>query len=233
MEVQGCIFDLDGTLLDTVESIATCANQALEQYGFSSHPIEKYNYFAGDGQVELLRRALQAAGDTKGRYLEQVIETYTELFREGCMYHVEPYEGITDLLLRLRQKKIKIAVLSNKDDKNVKDMIERFFPDGMFQYVAGRKNGIPKKPDPAGVKVIQKKLGLEEDKCVYIGDTNTDMLTGKNAKAITVGVTWGFRKREELQECHPYAIIDKPGDLLEIIDSLECLDKEKRKGIER
>lgn len=231
MKVQGCIFDLDGTLLDTVESIARCANQALEAYGFSGHATEKYNYFAGDGQVELLRRALKASGDEQGTYLDRVIETYTKLFQEGCMYHVKPYDGIVDLLQNLQQKGMKLAVLSNKDDQNVKDMIARFFPKGMFQYVAGRRKGIPKKPDPSGVALILKEWKIQPEQCIYMGDTNTDMQTGRNAHAITIGVTWGFRLREELQQCHPYAIIDQPQELLRLIDSSCVREKEKRKGM--
>ncbi|CDD55401.1 MAG TPA: HAD family hydrolase [Bacteroides sp.] len=216
MRYKACIFDLDGTTTDSVGAIAHTANLVLEKYGLPAQPEEAYKHFAGDGQFELIKRALRAAGDTKLEYYDAVMADYIEEFRTGCTYNVVPYDGILPMLEELKRMGIKTATLSNKRHDNVIHVVETVFGDGLFDVVMGQSDDIPKKPAPDGVYKILDKLGVDVSQCLYIGDTNTDIFTGKNAGADTVGVTWGFRGREELEEAGAVYIVDSPEQILEI-----------------
>ncbi|WP_099468023.1 HAD family hydrolase [Konateibacter massiliensis] len=215
---KGCIFDLDGTLADTVESIAYSANRAIQECGFEPNPVEAYKLFAGDGADKMLERGLIAAGDENLRCFEQVKQRYKEIFEKDCMYKVKPYEGIPELLKELKDKNIKIAVLSNKPHKRTVDVIESLFGKDYFDIIMGQSKHIKRKPSPDGALIIADEFGLLTNECIYIGDTNTDMITGKSANMFTVGVTWGFRDRQELEENYADLIIDSPLELLEIED---------------
>ena len=205
-----CIFDLDGTLASTLESMAVAANRVLREMNLPEQPTESFKYFAGDGAKELCRRCLRAAGDAECSQYEEMYRKYREYFSETCMYKVVPYEGIPELLEKLKAAGIKISVLSNKPHARTVENIEAVFGKGYFDIVAGQKDDVPKKPDPAGVNRILEEFGCKPEECLYFGDTNTDMQTGLNAKAHTVGVTWGFRDRAELEAFHPDFVIDDP-----------------------
>jgi len=151
---KACIFDLDGTLTDSVESIAYSANRALEMCGLKPNPVESYKQFAGDGVDEMLSRSLIAAGDTKLEYLEQVQEYYRDLFAKDCMYHVKPYDGIVELLKELKDKNIKIAVLTNKPHARAVDVIETIFGRDYFDIIVGQSRHINRKPSPDGALII-------------------------------------------------------------------------------
>lgn len=215
--MKAVIFDLDGTLADSLESIAYCTNRALAKYGFAPFDKERYKYFVGDGAAELIRRALRHSGDEALEYYDRVKAEYDILFEADCMYKVEPYEGIVELLHTLKERGIKIAVLSNKPHERTKDVIRTLFGEGLFDVVQGQVETMRKKPSPDGVYHIVKQLGIEIADIVYAGDTNTDMQTGKSAGAFTVGVLWGFRDRKELEENHADAIIAAPHELVQYI----------------
>lgn len=215
---KACIFDLDGTLTDSVESIAYSANRAMEEYGVKPNPVESYKHFAGDGADKMLERSLIAAGDKNLEVLEKVKQRYKELFEKDCMYKVEPFDGIEELLKELKNKNIKIAVLSNKPHNRAVDVVEAVFGKDYFDIIMGQSEHIERKPSPDGALIIADELGLLTNECIYIGDTNTDMITGKSANMFTVGVTWGFRNRQELEEYNADYIIDTPLQLLEIED---------------
>ncbi len=214
---KACIFDLDGTLLDTVESIAYSANRALKKCGFSEHPIEEYKMFAGDGQLELIRRCVKASGGNNATDVDNVMKEYIKLFKNDCLYHVKPYEGITELLRELKNHDIKVNVLSNKAHINVIYIIDEIFGKDSFDIVMGQQESIERKPSPEGALIIAERLNVKPEECIYIGDTNTDMKTGKSAGMYTIGVTWGFRDYEELREQQPDGIIDKPEEILSIL----------------
>lgn len=214
---RACIFDLDGTTLDTLESISTTANQALEKYGFQPHPQECYKLFAGDGQAELVKRALKAAGDEALLSFDDVMQEYIQLFKTGCKYQVQPYAGIRELLQALKKQGLQIAILSNKVHQNTCTAVEDVFGVGYFDYILGQKPEYERKPSPEGVQIILDALGVAADECVYIGDTSTDMQTGKSANLYTVGVTWGFRSEAELVTNGADAIIHKPEELLYLL----------------
>lgn len=212
--MKAVIFDLDGTLADTLASIAYCMNRAIGRFGFAPFEEERYRYFVGDGVVELIRRTLAAAGDGELVYFDRVKQVYDEIFEADCMYMVEPYGEIVDLLRCLGEKGIRTAVLSNKPHERTLDVVHSLFGEDAFDVVLGQSPEVKRKPDPAGVYWIAERLGLGLRDILYVGDTNTDMETGKAAGVFTLGVLWGFRDREELVAAHADAVIGRPLELL-------------------
>lgn len=217
---QGCIFDLDGTLVNSIKAIAYTANFTLKKYGLGPVDEEHYKIFIGDGYKKLIERALIYCGDKDLVHYEDGLVTYMEYFKVYCMYEVKAYDGIKDMLDYLKNKHIKIAVLSNKPHERTLDNVEGIFGIGYFHRVAGEKDGVKRKPDPEGAIITAKELGVLPEHCLYIGDTNTDMKTGIAAGMDTVGVTWGFRNREELESYHPKYVIDYPNEIIEIIKKI-------------
>lgn len=211
---KAVIFDLDGTLADTIASITYCGNLALSRFGLSSFGEEDYKHFVGDGAAMLIRRALLAAGDERLEHFDEVYETYLEIFAKDCMYQVKPYEGICALLEELKRLSVRIAVLSNKPDRDSLRVVEALFGKGYFDFVQGQRADIPRKPDPAGVYRIMEAFVLPAGDFLYVGDSGVDMKTGRAAGIFTVGVLWGFRDRKELVENGADAVISKPLELL-------------------
>lgn len=211
--IRCCIFDLDGTLLNTLEALNYAVDRTMEHFGYGPVDTAHIKQFVGDGYQKLLERALLFNGDAALTHYEESQGVYMDIFSENSMYHVRPYDGIPELLAGLKERGIKTAVLSNKPNRQAVDNIETVFGKGYFDYVAGERPGIPRKPDPAGVHLILEEFGMKPEECLYFGDTNTDMKTGLSAGATTVGVTWGFRGREELESYHPQYVIDGPGEV--------------------
>lgn len=214
---KAVVFDLDGTLSDSLDSITISANKAIGAFGFAPYDRERYRYFVGDGADELLRRCLLHDGDEKLEYFERVKEEYKKVFAQYCMYHVKPYDGIRELLQELRGRGVKLAVLSNKPHPRTLDVISALFGEDTFDCVVGQKPEMERKPSPAGVFAIAKELSVRPEEMLYVGDTSTDMKTGKGAGAFTVGVLWGFRDRKELEENRADAIISHPSELIKYL----------------
>ena len=215
---RGCIFDLDGTLLNTLAALTLTTNLTLKTLGLGPILEEQTKQFVGDGYVKQLERALAYCGDGSLIHLEEAKKIYMELFKEHCMYELKPYDGIVDLLLWLKNQGYKLAVLSNKPHDRTVENVEGIFGAGYFDVVQGEVPGIPKKPSPEGVFAVLGRLGLKASECLYLGDTNTDMQTGENAGLDTVGVTWGFRDREELSSFRPRYLADHPLDVRHLIE---------------
>lgn len=215
--IRCCIFDLDGTLLNTVTALAYTTSLVLEHFGYGPITEAQIKRIVGDGYKCQMERALRLAGDEALTHFEESLPLYLELFSKHCLYGVKPYDGIPELLEELKKRDIRIAVLSNKPHPQAVENIETIFGKGYFDVVAGEQPGTPKKPDPAGVYNILSALDVKPEECLYFGDTATDMKTGLNAGLTTVGVTWGFRGREELESCHPQYIIDRPMEAAERI----------------
>lgn len=220
------IFDLDGTLADTIQSIAYSTNKTLEYFGYRPHKEEDYNYFVGDGAPVLIERALKAAGDKDCKDYEKVLKKFREIFRNDSLYKVKAYAGIPETLEEIKKRGYKIAVLSNKPHENTIDVVRFLFGNAYFDYVKGHTQDVPKKPNPQGAFLVAEKLGIKPRECIYVGDTNTDMQTGNNANMYTVGVLWGFRDRKELEDNFAQSIIAKPEELL----TLKILDKDESEG---
>lgn len=221
MKKRAVIFDLDGTVADTLESIAYSANMTLEALGLKKRPVEEYNYYAGDGADVLVKRALKVACGSDERAQELFPDArakYKEVFEKYCMYHVKPFDGIIEMLDGLKAQGIKIGVLSNKPHERTVVVVNELFGESYFDLVCGQREGIPKKPDPSGARIMLKDFGVEPEECLYVGDTNVDMQTGKNTGMFTVGVLWGFRDREELENNKADAIIAHPLELLNYVD---------------
>lgn len=215
-----CIFDLDGTIADTVESIAHVGNQTLRAFGLPEIPVKDYNFYAGDGADVQVKRMLAAVpGGDKVDY-EEVRTQYRKWFAENPFYHVKPYDGILELLEGLKAQGIKIAVLSNKPHGAAVEVVHKIFGQDMFHKIQGQTSEIPRKPSPIGALAVAKEFGALPQECLYCGDTNTDMDTGKAAGMFTIGVTWGFRPRTELEEHHADKIVDQPSEILEMAS--EC-----------
>lgn len=211
---RAVIFDLDGTLSDSIQSIKYSGDKTMEAFGYGPFSVEQYKYFAGDGAANLVRRALEAGGDTKLSHFAEAYPLYREIFKENCMFRVRPYEGIRELLAALKAQEVKIAVLSNKPHAETVNVIESLFGKGCFDVIQGQKENVAIKPSPEGAFQILGQLGLDTSEVVYLGDTATDMKTGKNAGFFTVGALWGFRDRQELEEGGADAVISHPLELL-------------------
>ncbi len=214
---KAVIFDLDGTLSDSIQSIKYCADQAVARFGCGPFSVEQYHYFVGDGAANLVKRALAAGGDTSPEHFEEAFAIYRDIFRENCMYEVRPYDGICELLASLKGQGIKIAVLSNKPHEETINVVESLFGKGYFDVIQGQKENVAIKPSPEGAFRILERLGLKPSELLYLGDTATDMKTGKNTGAFTVGALWGFRDQKELEEGGADAIIAHPLELLDFV----------------
>ncbi|MCM1024849.1 MAG: HAD family hydrolase [Roseburia sp.] len=215
---RAVIFDLDGTLSDSIASLKYCGDRALAPFGYGPFPESDYKYFVGDGAANLVKRALIKAGDEKLTHFEEAFARYKDFFAADCMYQVKPYDGIPELLTELKRKGLKTAVLSNKPHLQTLEVIHTLFGEDCFDLIQGQQEGLPIKPDPAGVFRILGQLGLTAADLLYLGDTATDMKTGKSAGAFTVGALWGFRDRRELEEGGADAVIAHPLELLEYVN---------------
>ncbi len=230
---KAVIFDLDGTLADTLESIARCTNRAMGDFGLPPLETERFRRFVGDGARTQVTRALRAAGDPEGGalsepdddgyltrpvHLEPVLQRYMEYFKTGCTYRVRPYDGMEALLALLRERGVRTAVLTNKPHPNAVDVVESVFGAGSVDVIQGQEPSFQKKPSPEGVYRVLEKLNVKADEALYVGDSCVDMDTGKNAALQTIGVLWGFRDAEELTAHGADALIGRPDELLLYIE---------------
>ncbi len=217
--IRACIFDLDGTLLNTVESIRYYLNSTLERYGIPPITEEQTKVFVGEGALNLTKRAMRAGGvDTESleglSLSHRICEEYSDIYDKNPYYLTEPYGGITDAVLALKAKGIKLAVISNKPDPTVKQLVKNNFPE-VFDIVEGAMKERPLKPDPSAVLSICDRLGAIPSETAYFGDTATDMKTAKNYGAkLAVGVLWGFRKKEELISAGADMLLTSPDEIL-------------------
>ncbi len=208
------IFDLHGTILDTIHTIAHYGNDALSHFGLPGHDTEKYKYYAGNGAETLVHRMLSAHELDTPENFQNVFSYYMEQYNQNTLYKTCHFQGMPETLKALKEMGVKLAVVSNKPDSTVQPLMPQFFEDGLFDYVFGARKNVPIKPNPAAVNEILSLCGLSPEEAVYVGDTGTDMETGKNAGIFTVGVLWGFRSEAELKENGADAIIKTPNALL-------------------
>lgn len=214
---KACIFDLDGTLTDTLESLTYSVNATLRELGLKQITDTQCKAFVGNGARRLIEQSLQAAGDPNANRIDEAMEVYGRIFKTYCTYHVAPYEGIVDMLQELKREGVQLAVLSNKPHMQTKDVVATFFEEDTFARVYGQQEGVPRKPDPAAVHMILEDLKVKGEECLYIGDSDVDMQTGCSAGVPAVGVTWGFRTKEVLIEHGATYIVDKPEEIISIV----------------
>ena len=198
--IKACIFDLDGTLTNTLPTISYYANGALEKNGFSTFGEESYKYFVGNGAKTLVERMLTEQGAMNEENFSRVFGDYNAAYDAAPLYKTEVYDGIYELLRELRTRGIQTAVLSNKPDFATVSVVKHFFGD-LFDIAHGAREGIALKPSPDGALSLMRELGLSSPaEILYVGDTSVEMDTGKSAGFYTVGVKWGFRTEEQLRE---------------------------------
>ena len=212
-----CIFDLDGTVLDTIHTIAHYANSALVKHGVEPIETNEYKYLVGTGMVNLIKKMLHFRSCYTDELFERVLRDYDEAYNADVSYKTVIFEGLKEKLDALKSEGLKLAIVSNKPDLPTRLVVNKLYGDSYFDYVTGKRDGVPLKPDPTAVHGVMKRFGVSADECVYVGDTSTDMHTGKNAGIYTVGVLWGFRGESELREGGADAIVSTPDELYSAI----------------
>ncbi len=210
---KACIFDLDGTLTDTLDSLTFSVNESLQEMKLPKITEDQCRLFVGNGARVLMEKALEAAGADPAERIEEAMEVYGRIFDANCTYHVIPYEGIREMLDTLKNGNVSLAVLSNKPHRQTVHVVESIFGTGYFQQIQGQQEGIPRKPDPTAVLQTAKKLHVRPEETLYVGDSEVDIATGNAANMKTIGVTWGFRSREALKEAGAKWIVDTPGEI--------------------
>ncbi|MBR5296027.1 MAG: HAD family hydrolase [Clostridia bacterium] len=212
------IFDLDGTLFNTTEAMKTCGNEALQRLGLPLLEGADYASFSGAGVEEYVNSILDKVGDREHHNARLFWEYYTSKNEAEQTELIFPYDGIKELLFDLKERGIRLAVLSNKNENACIPIIKEKFGEGIFDLVRGERKNTPPKPDPTGALETMEFFSALPEECLYVGDTQVDMLTGKNAKIPTVAVLWGYRTKEVLSQYSPEFFAEKPEDILHLIE---------------
>lgn len=212
MKYDLVIFDLDGTILNTLEDLRDSLNYALDRMGFPERSLEEVRNFVGNGIRKLIERALPQGGDDKT--VEEMLVLHRDYYQVHCADKTRPYDGISEMLAKLKQRGIQLAVLSNKPDYAVKILCDKYFP-GIFDKAYGFREGIERKPSPEAVFALLEEFGVPREKAVYVGDSEVDVQTAKNAGLDMMIVEWGFRDREFLIESGAVNLVSVPSEILE------------------
>jgi phosphoglycolate phosphatase len=211
------IFDLDGTLLDTVADLGNSCNHVFTEAGFPTHPIDAYYKFVGNGIAKLIERALPAEEAT-AENIEKLLPPFRAYYNLHMADDTKPYRGVCELLAELQQKGVAIAVASNKYQAATENLVKKYFPEINFVAVFGQRDNVPVKPDPAIVRDIQQAAGIEDTaEIIYIGDSLVDLNTARNSNVEFAAVTWGFCPRESLAENNPAHIADTIEELRAVL----------------
>ena len=203
--IRGVLFDLDGTLVNTLDDIACAMNRALRLHGLKEYAVKDYCYMVGNGARVLTDRAV----GSRKELAADVLKDYQAYYETHNQVVSAPYSGIPELLEALREQGLLCMVLSNKPDADTRHVISHYFGDGLFTLVRGQKEGVPLKPDPAAALAEAAEAGLKPEEILYLGDTSVDVTCARRAGMHAVGVTWGFRERQELEEAGAEYIIDR------------------------
>jgi phosphoglycolate phosphatase len=214
-KIKAVLFDLDGTLLDTIDDIADSANYALEHFGYPAHPVGAYRYFVGQG-VDRLLCAIMPEGARTPENIDSLTKVYVERYNAHSLDKTRPYDGIAEAVKKLREAGLKLAVISNKPEQATKNTVSGMFPEGLFDFLAGARPDVPLKPDPAIVRIVLDEFGISSDEAFFVGDTSVDLATAKNARCPSIGVAWGFRP-EEVTEAD--FVIGDPSELPGLVAS--------------
>ena len=216
MNEKAIIFDLDGTLIDSLTDIALCANEVLKEFDYPTHEIEDYKKFVGGGALFLMKNC--SPDNLLDDEIYKLFERFKEVYDTAVYTNTKPYDGVYELLDELTNRDYKIGVLSNKPHEFTIKYVEKFFDKYELQEVHGQKEHIPKKPDPAGAINIANSFNLSRENILFVGDSDVDMQTATNAKMIAVGVEWGFRGVDELIEHGAKHIVKTPLDILDLLE---------------
>jgi phosphoglycolate phosphatase len=211
------VFDLDGTIVDSLVDLAQSTNKGLEKAGLPVHDISAYRQFVGNGRDVLIQKAM---GDyAEDESLKNIVrKNFDDEYKIHCNDNTSSYEGCSEMLKGLTEKGIATAVLSNKPDEFVEEILKKIYPEHKFQEAWGNKPEMPRKPDGTALKVMLEKLNFKQAECLYIGDSDVDVFTANNAGVDMIGVEWGFRGREELLSAGAKAVVKTPAGILEYLN---------------
>ena len=218
MQYKAVIFDLDGTLVDSLADLSDSVNLMLESYGFPTHEMEKYRYFVGNGSKKLMERTLPRDKAASAQFVEEALVKYKAIYKDRLLEKTRPYNGVLELLAELKSRGIPLAVCTNKHNDAALTIVKILFAPGTFEEVLGDRPGFPKKPNPATPLEIASHLGVKPDEVAYLGDTSVDMETAVHAGFLPVGVLWGFRPEEELVKSGAKILLKAPLELLEKVE---------------
>ena len=211
-EIDGFIFDMDGTLLHTLPDLAAVTNKALELEGFPPHTEEEIRTFVGNGALALARLAVPEGASEE--QAERVFQNFKSLYTTYGLSLTQEFEGMPETLQKLHERGKKLGIMSNKFEGGVKEVEAKFFP-GLFDASHGETDVIPRKPEPDGLLLCAKEMGVAPERCAYFGDSHTDLLAAHNAGMVAVGVTWGYQPLSKLETGKPDVLIDSPADILQ------------------
>ncbi|MEZ0390459.1 MAG: HAD family hydrolase [Verrucomicrobium sp.] len=217
--MKAFIFDLDGTLIDSLADLAEAVNRMLDDRGYPRQPISVFPKYVGDGVRALVERALPS-GVLASEDVDARVNEYQKHYSDTWKSETRPYVGIEEALQALQERGMKLAVLSNKPHVFTKLCCDHFFPNTKFELVLGARSGVPKKPDPAGALEIAEHLGLAPSECAYVGDSDIDMKLAVNAGMLAVGVKWGFRGEAELRANGAVEVVGTPDDLVCLVNGV-------------
>ncbi len=217
MNYNGIIFDLDGTLADTLTDIAGSMNRVLQEAGYPVHPVENYKNLIGRGLENLVSTSLPEKYRLPS-IISSLLDSLIEDYRDNCLVHTRLYPGIETLLVRLQDMDLKLAVFSNKADDLTQVIVQSLMPAIRFSKIVGARPGYPKKPDPSGARLISNFLKLLPGQMIYLGDSDVDMQTARGAGMLAVGVLWGFRSKEELLLNGADHLLSEPIELLGLLE---------------
>jgi phosphoglycolate phosphatase len=217
MRTQAVVFDLDGTLLDSLADIANAGNAVLQAHGFPTHSRDAYRWFVGDGVGRLLHRIVPTEHQQDKGLLDTLLREYAAQYHQSWNVESRLYDGITELLDELVTRQIQLTVLSNKPQSFTEKCVDFYLPQYTFAAVLGQSAARPPKPDPTGVCEIMKALQVPPAACYYLGDTGVDMQTARQADLLAIGATWGFRDIEELEQAGAQHLIHHPSELLPLL----------------
>lgn len=215
--MRAVLFDLDGTLLDTLDDLADSGNAVLLAHGFEPHSVEAYRGFIGDGMSKLVERIFPPGAMTDSKVLADRLQEYKQAYQERWRNKTRVYEGISDLLDHLAAKEVKTGVLTNKAHAFALKCVEEYLGNRCWDVVLGQRDGVPRKPDAAGANDALREMGVPSGEALFVGDSSVDMQTAVNAGIRAVGVSWGFRDREELIASGASVVIDAPEELLGLL----------------
>ncbi len=214
MNYKLAIFDLDGTVLDTLDDLADSLNFALDKNGFNKRTVNEVRSFVGNGIRRLIERGVPE--NCPPEKIDAVHADFTAYYKVHCADKTKPYDGIPEVLSDLKKSNIKVSIVSNKADYAVQALCKKYF-DGLYDFAVGERVGVSRKPSPDSVNEVLNNLGIKKEDAVYIGDSEVDIETAKNAKMNCISVCWGFRDFEFLKECGASVILNNPNELLSAI----------------
>ncbi len=217
MQFKAILFDLDGTLLDTLEDLGNSVNRVLAEKGFPTHDLDRYRYFVGDGALMLITRALPKQ-KRKNDVIQACFDAFQQDYSQNWKVKTRLYDGIAEMLDELVTRNLKLAVLSNKPHKFTKQSVDKLLSNWRFTIVLGQRDEVPRKPSPEGALEIAGHLNTEPENILYLGDSSVDMQTAVAAGMFPAGVLWGFRSAKELNDSGAKALLERPLEIISLLN---------------